>query len=329
MRRRVRSGLFGVVLVACATVPASTCAPATRGMTCLRHASAAASPYGRPHDPDALSPPRVRAMLADFAQTLRRRYGVTGERQLEASRRLAGRVIVPVRFHVITDDLGHGRLTRAAVEAQLRGLNAAYGGITGGADTGVSFRLAATDVVRDTQWFDHPHENQAQLLGALARGGPGTLNLFTAAVGSEVLGFSSFPQWYRLRPALDGVVVDFRTVPGGSFAHFNRGYTAVHEIGHWLGLLHPFENGCSPPGDGVGDTPYEALPTLNCPAAKDTCPQPGTDLVHNFMDYAWDACMTSFTPGQGLRIRAMWAAYRAGSTSSGAGQAARARRRTR
>ena len=129
------------------------------------------------------------------------------------------------------------------------------------------------------------------MLGTLARGGPGTLNLFTASVGSEVLGFSSFPQFYRLRPAIDGVVVDYRSVPGGSFEHFNRGYTAVHEIGHWLGLFHPFENGCQAPGDGVDDTPYEALPTLDCPAAKDTCPQPGTDLVHNFMDYAWDRCM--------------------------------------
>jgi hypothetical protein len=261
-------------------------------------------------------------MLRDFTDTLRRRYGVTGERQLEASRRLAGRLIIPVRFHVITDGLGHGALTSAVVDQQIRSLNAAYGGTTGGADTGVSFRLVTTDVVKNTQWFGRPHDFQPQMLGALARGGPGTLNLFTAEVGSDVLGFSSFPQWYRLRPAMDGVVVDYRSVPGGSLVHFNRGYTAVHETGHWLGLFHPFESGCSPPGDGVDDTPYEALPTQNCPAAKDTCPQPGTDLVHNFMDYAWDACMTSFTPGQGLRIQAMWAAYRAG-------QSSRARRKAR
>jgi hypothetical protein len=315
MRRRVLSGLFGVVLVSCATVPASTCAPTANGTSCLRRASAAVSPSGRPRDPDALSRPQVESMLRDFTATLRRRYAVAGERELEASRRLAGRIVVPVRFHVITDGLGHGLLTPAVIDEQMRSLNAAYGGTTGGADTGVSFRLVSSGVVRDTQWFDRPHDYQPQMLGALVRGGPGTLNLFTASVGSEVLGFSSFPQLYRLRPALDGVVVDYRSVPGGPFEHFNRGYTAVHEIGHWLGLFHPFENGCQAPGDGVDDTPYEALPTQNCPAAKDTCPQPGTDLVHNFMDYAWDTCMTSFTPGQGLRIRAMWAAYRAGQSS--------------
>jgi Pregnancy-associated plasma protein-A len=332
MRRRVLSGLFGAVLVACATVPASTCPPAARGTACLRRASAAspgAAPgavSGRPRDPDGLSPSRVRSMLRDFTDTLRRRYAVSGERQLEASRRLAGRLTVPVRFHVITDGLGRGRLSTSVVAAQIRSLNAAYGGTTGGADTGVSFRLVAADVVREAQWFARPHDYQAQMLGTLDRGGPGTLNLYTASVGSEVLGFSSFPQWYRLRPATDGVVVDYRSVPGGPFEHFNRGYTAVHEIGHWLGLFHPFENGCQAPGDGVDDTPYESQPTLNCPAAKDSCPQPGTDLVHNFMDYAWDPCMTSFTPGQGLRIRAMWAAYR---TGPAAGQSGLPRRTAR
>jgi hypothetical protein len=310
MRRRVLSGLFGVMLVSCATVPASTCAPAAHSPACARRASAA---YGRdpwrPRDPDGLSAPQVGAMLRDFTRTLRRRYGVDSERRLESARRLAGRIVISVRFHVVTDGRD-GRLTRPVIDAQVRSLNAAYGGATGGADTGLSFRLVSADVVTNPEWFVRPHDDQQQMLGTLSRGGPGTLNLYTAAVGSQVLGFSSFPQMYRARPALDGVVVDYRSVPGGSFDHFNRGYTAVHEIGHWLGLFHPFENGCVPPGDGVDDTPYEALPTLNCPAAKDTCPQPGTDLVHNFMDYAWDPCMTSFTPGQGRRIRAMWAAYR-------------------
>jgi hypothetical protein len=325
MRRRVLTGLFGVVLASCATVPASTCAPATHAAACLRRASAATPGAGRPRDSGGLSPGRVRAMLRDFTTTLRRRYGVADERRLDASRRLAGRVVVPVRFHVVTDGRS-GRLTPVTVEQQVRALNAAYGGATGGADTGVSFRLVSTEVVRQAGWFEHPHESQTAMLGTLSRGAPGTLNLYTAAVGSDVLGFSSFPQWYRQHPGLDGVVVDYRSVPGGSFAHFNRGYTAVHEIGHWLGLFHPFENGCVPPGDGVDDTPYEATPTLECPSVKDTCPQPGTDPVHNFMDYAWDPCMTSFTPGQGLRIRSMWAAYRAGQPGSTALAQVRRRR---
>src|SRR3569833_4143906 len=200
MRRRVLAGLCGVVLAPRATGPASTSAPRAHGSMCLRHASAAV--FGRPRDPDALSAPKVRAMLRDFTSTLRRRYGAADERRVAAGVRL----VVPVRFHVITDGR-NGLLSRDVIDRQLQSLNAAYGGTTGGADTGVSFRLVYAAAVTNAQWFLRPHDYQTQMLGALSRGGPGTLNLYTAAVGSEVLGFSSFPQFYRLRPGLDGVVV--------------------------------------------------------------------------------------------------------------------------
>jgi hypothetical protein len=321
MGRRGLRGLFGVVLASCAIAPASTCLPAHGVIeSCLRRAHA--SEPGRPPDSDVLTPQRVRGMLRDFSGVLWRRYGTADERALQTGRRLPSRLVVPVHFHVISAGRV-GRLARATVDQQVQTLNAAYGGNTGGADTGVSFRLTRVDYADDAQWFQRPHDFQQQMIGSLATGGPGTLNLFTAGVGSEVLGFSSFPQWYRLRPSVDGVVVDYRSVPGGQFDHFNRGYTAVHEIGHWLGLFHPFEGGCRPPGDGVDDTPYEAVPTQACPSVKDSCPAPGTDPVHNFMDYGFDTCMREFTPGQGLRIRAMWAAYRGGDSGRSRRKASR------
>ena len=42
---------------------------------------------------------------------------------------------------------------------------------------------------------------------------------------------------------IDGVIVDSRTVPGGSFKGSELGRTAVHEVGHWLGLLHHSRRG--------------------------------------------------------------------------------------
>jgi Pregnancy-associated plasma protein-A len=273
---RRRRALFALVLAACAAMwPVGARA---EPVSCLRRGDAAVSPQSRR---TLVQRPRGRA---------------------------PARVAVPVRFHVVTSGQA-GLVSREGVERQIQSLNAAYGGRTGGADTGTSFRLAGVDVTDDPRWFARPNDHRNGL-ATLARGGPGTLNLYTAAVGYEMLGFSTFPQWYRGPARLDGVVVDYRTLPGGAFQRFNRGYTAVHETGHWLGLFHPFENGCRPPGDGVDDTPYEGRPSQGCPGYKDTCAAPGSDPVHNFMDYGFDACMNAFTPGQGLRIRQMWATYR-------------------
>jgi hypothetical protein len=74
------------------------------------------------------------------------------------------------------------------------------------------------------------------------------------------------------------------------------------------GLLHVFENGCSPPGGGVDDTPY-CLPPKDesCPDSRNSCPQqPGLDPISNWMSYSVDSCMSSFSPGQLLRAERMW-----------------------
>jgi hypothetical protein len=254
---------------------------------------------------------QVTALLTELRRTLIRRYGTADEAAIERAARLTGPIRVPVRFHVVTDGR-RGRLSRAAVGRQIATLNAAYSGRgRGSADTGVRFRLVSYRVVRNVPWFRHPDQYERRMKAELRQGGPGTLNLYSAGVGARILGSSTYPHNYRLRPRQDGVVIDYRSLPGGTYPRYSRGYTAVHEVGHWLGLFHTFENGCENPGDGVDDTPYQAAPTEGCPVSKDTCPAPGADPIHNFMDYTWDACMHEFTPGQGLRIRASWVAFRA------------------
>ena len=323
--------LLGVMTVAIGSVPAVAGRIAEPEPGCVLGAAQRAV---APRDRDALSPAQVRGMLGDLRRILLAKFGTADEAAFDPARRpavaaaafainrLGGKIVIPVRFHVITNER-LGRVPKSRVVRQVAALNAAYGGRTGGADTGVSFRLTSVSVTANARWFTRPKQNERAMMTALRRGGRGTLNLYSAVVGVEVLGFSTFPQWYRGRPGLDGVVVDYRSLPNGGTAHFNRGYTAVHEVGHWLGLLHTFENGCVPPGDGVADTPDEAAPTEGCPAGKDTCPAPGADPAHNFMDYGNDDCMREFTPGQARRIRASWAAYRAP-----VGLAARTRART-
>ena len=95
---------------------------------------------------------------------------------------------------------------------------------------------------------------------------------------------------------------------------YNTGAAAVHEVGHWFGLLHVFQGeSCSGAGDLVEDTPVQSTLSRGCPEGKDSCPgQKGVDNIHNHMDYTEDACRTLFTAGQETRMFQVWDAYRAG-----------------
>ncbi len=44
-------------------------------------------------------------------------------------------------------------------------------------------------------------------------------------------------------------------------------------------LEHTFAHGCTPVGDGVEDTPCEALAQFGCPEGADSCEAPGPDPV--------------------------------------------------
>lgn len=261
---------------------------------CVRAARSAVP--GRGLEPYTPGPAAVAEMLADF-----------GLRRSRA--RLASRLPITVStwVHVITE--GPLGARDSAVHAQVATLNAAYSGRYGGVDTGIRFRLDGITRTDNPAWFRNPLGNERPMKRA-RRGDAQTLNLYIAQLGELVLGYSTYPYWYAGEPDLDGVVIDWRTLPGGSLRNFDRGFTGVHEIGHWLGLLHTFENGCEPPGDAVADTPPEAQPTEGCPLRKDTCKGGGPDPVHNFMDYSQDRCMSEFTAGQATRMQEMWAVYR-------------------
>ena len=228
-------------------------------------------------------------------------------------------VVVPVWIHVITRGAGfeNGDLSDAMIRDQMRVLNDSYDGRTGGANTGFAFELEGVTHTTNAVWFSEMATDfgvELEAKTALRRGCPETLNFYTVD-GGPYLGWSYFPSILSSSAyaILDGVVLDWRSLPGGSFAIYSEGDTATHEAGHWLALYHTFDGKCGAKGDHVADTPAEFGPAFNCPVGRDSCigaAQPGLDPIFNFMDYTQDSCMHEFTAGQVDRMQAAWAAYR-------------------
>jgi hypothetical protein len=217
---------------------------------------------------------------------------------------------VNVYFHVINKGTGlaNGDIPQSQVTDSIAVLNDAY------APSGVKFRLVATDRTTNAPWYHMSPGSAAetQAKNALRIGTADDLNIYTANLGGGLLGWATFPQSYQSQPKLDGVVVLYTSVPGGSEQHYNEGDTATHEVGHWMGLYHTFQGGCGGSGDMVDDTPAEASPAFECPVGRDTCAAQGLDPIHNFMDYTYDDCMFEFTGGQTTRMQDMFAQYRHG-----------------
>ncbi len=219
---------------------------------------------------------------------------------------------IPVYFHVITDSAGVvGNVTTAQINNQIEVLNKAYGGFTGGVDTPFEFQLTFTDITANSTWFNAGYGSAAEaaMKSALRRGGANALNIYTTNPGGGLLGWATFPSDYASRPANDGVVILYSSLPGGTAAPYNLGDTATHEVGHWLGLYHTFQGGCSAKNDLVKDTPAEKSPAYDC-VDRDTCRGGGLDPIHNFMDYTDDACMLEFTAGQSTRMDTAWHTFR-------------------
>lgn len=90
----------------------------------------------------------------------------------------------------------------------------------------------------------------------------------------------------------------------------NRAFT--HEVGHFLDLIHTFENtascssetNCNTQGDELCDTP----PTI----LGNTCSTPACTgaIVENYMDYTSETCQDMFTANQTTRMRAALAGVR-------------------
>jgi len=224
---------------------------------------------------------------------------------------LATTVTIPVYFHVINRGTGvsNGDITTQMINDQLAVLNAAY------ASTPFQFNLVSVDRTTNATWFTGCYNSttEMQFKNALRQGGANALNIYTCSPSSGILGYATFPSSYASNPKRDGVVLLYSSLPGGTAAPYNEGDTGTHEVGHWLGLYHTFQGGCTSTNDTVSDTPAERSPAYGCPTGRDSCSgrkYPGLDPIDNFMDYTDDYCMDRFTAGQTSRADTQWQLYR-------------------
>jgi hypothetical protein len=297
--------LGGTTLATVSTGPAAHASPVIPdGPACIgaTHDEAAAARGGRGPDHRAISLAERRQVARETRARLRAQ-GVT-RAEIEANT-----ATVPVYVHVMAAADGTGDVTDTQIDDQIDVLNASFGGEKSrdAADTGFSFTLAGVDRYLNDTW--HLDRGSAKYRKATRQGGANALNIWL--VDFKYLGIATFPWDYEHNAGVDGIRVAYNSLPGGDIEDFNLGETATHETGHWLGLYHTFQGGCTEVNDEVADTPAQSGPTSGCPEGRDSCDLPGLDPIHNFMDYSIDACYTEFTPGQATRTQSMWLAYRA------------------
>ncbi|MCG9747599.1 zinc metalloprotease [Shewanella sp. Isolate8] len=220
---------------------------------------------------------------------------------------------IPVYVHLILSSNGDGDVS-GLVADQMSVLNNAFSGADGGGgfDTKFSFTLMGTTTTENDAWYTAGPGSTAEkaMKQSLRMGGADTLNIYVSNPGGGLLGWATFPTDYASNPSDDGVVILNQSLPGGTASPYNEGDTATHEVGHWLGLYHTFQGGCSL-GDQVADTAAERSAAYGCPTGRDTCKRDGgEDPIYNFMDYTDDSCMFEFTPGQSERADILSGAYR-------------------
>lgn len=270
---------------------------------------------------------------------LTKKVGQSAATQYEKSNHLA---VIPIVVHVLhnvaSGAIEGNNISEAQILSQISRLNKDYSGLNEdladvspvflpiiATSTGIHFCLADTDPTGNpTNGITRTYTSKTSFdylsddAKFNATGGKDPwdpcqyINIWVtpAIYDSEnallLLGYAQFPE---LSPATDGIVVAHNYFgdntgtanPTNSGAYY-KGRTLTHEMGHFLGLFHPFPllPDCSVDADLVDDTPFQEKPSLGCPATKFSCSS--LDMVVNFMDFSNDECLLMFTQGQADRM---------------------------
>lgn len=252
-------------------------------------------------------------------------------------------VVVHILHNNLNNVIGgpnNTNISDAQIKSQIQILNEDYrrqSGTNGfnsnpvGADMEINFKLAETDPDGNfTNGITRTYVKQIgfnfvddknQIAEIIQWDTEKYLNIWVTRGKDEVIGYAGFPYDSNLdglgstsqniaeQELFDGVIIDFRNFGNccGTLSQtYNLGRTTTHEVGHWLGLLHP--NGDENCGtDYCDDTPPIESLNLNttCDDIISNCGSSSIkNMIENFMDYSPDRCMNVFTLDQKNRTRA-------------------------
>lgn len=183
------------------------------------------------------------------------------------------------------------------------------------ADCQIEFKLATVDasgrattgVIHKytpiTKWTADDKIKFSSEMGDDAWDAGSYLNIWVGTL-DRLLGYSSMPG----DPAnKDGVVISNTVFGITNSGIYDQGRTAVHEVGHWLGLRHLWgDANCG--DDGVADTPKQQTFTNGCPSGvRISCNNgPNGDMYMDYMDFTNDDCLVMFTQGQKQKMRTLF-----------------------
>jgi hypothetical protein len=225
---------------------------------------------------------------------------------------------IPVVFHIVyTDDIHN--IPDEQIYTQLKVINEDFSRKNAdtlntlavfkevAANTRIQFYLATSDGVTGitrTSTTHGPFHNDD--LHRSAQGGKDAwntkqyLNVWVANLAPGIFGYGNSPGGPEFR---DGVAIHYQYFgrDENDPSPYNLGRTLTHEIGHWLGLQHPWGTGGCESDDGLSDTPAQEGPSSGCDLTKVSCGV--LNMVQNFMDTSDDACMNLFTKAQSHHMR--------------------------
>lgn len=247
--------------------------------------------------------------------------------------------IIPVVFHIF-HRAGSENISDAQVNDEIRLLNENFRRLNSNAantrdifkgvagDMEVEFRLARKDpkgnctngIVRVYEEETENGTNNIKLKSVWATDRylnvwvvENIVNFSSGLPG--IAGYAQFP-WAGSYNT-DGVIVLNDQIGAIGTSRPSNSTTTTHEVGHWLGCFHPFQDSCAG-GDRVDDTPPCANRSsiLSCDYNRNTCVPNSpneTDLpdqIENYMDYIVGTCQNMFTLGQKARMDASLANWR-------------------